>query len=120
RKWKDRVAQLTVDPSGVVTATSTINTPYVEGNSGPGDLPPGAVPKDRLVKQTRARMEAILFNKAVEEKLPTVRLQILDEFVREYPQSMHMAKVNYLYYIAYRQMPDDAKALAAAEQILKK
>jgi outer membrane protein assembly factor BamD (BamD/ComL family) len=65
-------------------------------------------------------MEAALFNKAIEEPNATVRLDTLDQFVKQFPQSIHLTKVSYLYYLVYRQLGDKTKALTAAEQILTK
>jgi len=65
-------------------------------------------------------MEAALFNKAIEETNPTLRIDTLDQFAKQFPQSAHIGKANYLYYLAYRQLGDNKKALAAAETLLAK
>lgn len=119
KKWGDRLAQLNQnETTGAITASSTINLPFVDGPGGGFDTPgtpgaPGSV--SRLMK---ARMEAALFNKAIEETNPTVRLDTLDQFLKQFPQSAHLSKVNYLRYLAYRQLGDNKKALTVAEQIV--
>lgn len=119
KKWVDRLAQLNQnETTGAITATSTINLPFVDGPGGGVDAPgtpgaPGSV--SRMVK---ARMEAALFNKAIDETNPTVRLDTLDQFLKQFPQSAHLSKVNYLRYLAYRQLGDTKKALTVAERIV--
>lgn len=119
KKWGDRLAQLNQsETTGAITSSSTINLPFVDGPGGGGDTPetpgtPGSV--SRLMK---ARMEAALFNKAIEETNPTVQLDTLDQFLKQFPQSAHLFKVNYLRYLAYRQLGDNKKALTVAEQIV--
>lgn len=117
KKWKDRLAQLNIEPSGSVSATSTIATPYVEGSGAAGESPNDP---QRASKQVRARMEASLFNRALQESDPGVRIKILDQFAKDFPQSIHLNKVNYLFFVAYRQAGDEGKSLQVAEQILQK
>ncbi len=119
KKWGDRLAQLNQgETTGAITTSSTINLPFTDGPggaAGAAETPgaPGAV--SRMVK---ARMEAALFNKAVEETNATVRLDTLDQFVKQFPQSAHLSKVGYLRYLAYRQLGDNKKAFTVAEQIV--
>jgi tetratricopeptide (TPR) repeat protein len=119
KKWSDRLAQLSQnEPTGNVSASSTIALPFAEGDGVAGEAPgkgPGTVSKS-----VKLRMEAGLFNKAIQETNPTVRLEILNQFTKQFPQSPHMSKVTYLYYLAYREMGDKNKALGLAEQILTK
>jgi tetratricopeptide (TPR) repeat protein len=121
KRWKDRLAQLTpLDAAGTVTASSTVRGPYVEGAdsaAAPGDL---SIDGHSQSKQLRARAEAMLFNKAVAENDPATRIQILNKFVLEFPQSVHLSKVNYLYFAAFRRTGDEKRSLAIAEQILQK
>jgi tetratricopeptide (TPR) repeat protein len=119
KKWSDRLAQLSQnEPNGNVSASSTIALPFTEGTGAAGEAPgkgPGTVSR-----QVKLRMEAGLFNKAIQETNPTVRLEVLNQFAKQFPQSQHMSKVTYLYYLAYREMGDKTKALGLAEQILAK
>jgi len=118
KKWTERLGQLSQEPNGTVSASSTTNTPYIEGAGMSGDGPKD--PKAQAVKTVRARQEAALFNKALQEADPSVRIEILNQYVQQYPQSIHINKVNYLYYLAYREMKDEKRAMAMAEQILTK
>jgi len=118
KKWTERLGQLSQEPNGTVSASSTTNTPYIEGAGMAGDGPKD--PKAQAVKTVRARQEAALFNKALQEADPSVRIEILNQYVQQYPQSIHINKVNYLYYLAYREMKDEKRAMAMAEQILTK
>jgi tetratricopeptide (TPR) repeat protein len=118
RKWSGRLAQLSQEPNGTVSASSTISSPYVEGaamaSEGPKD------PKAQGTRTARARQEAALFNKAIEEISPAARIEILNQFVQQFPQSVHLNKVDYLSYLAYREMKDEKKAMSMAKQILSK
>jgi tetratricopeptide (TPR) repeat protein len=121
KKWKDRLAVLTAEPTSDISATSTVHLPYSDGDladpSAP-PLPPAAI--QNLPKPAKARLEASMFNRAVQETQPALRLTALDQFSRAFPDSVHIGKALYLYFVAYRQAHDDKKALAVAEQILKK
>ncbi len=118
RKWTERLGQLSQEPNGTVSASSTTNTPYIEGAGMAGDGPKD--PKAQAAKTVRARQEAAIFNKALQEIDPSVRIETLNQYVQQYPQSIHINKVNYLYYVAYREMKDEKRAMAMAEQILTK
>jgi tetratricopeptide (TPR) repeat protein len=121
KKWGDRLAQLNQSEStGAITATSTINLPFAEGPDGAAEVPgvPGA--PGTVSRMVKARMEASLFNKAIAENNPTVRLDTLDQFLKQFPQSAHISKVNYLRYQAYRDLKDNKNALTVAEQIVAK
>ncbi|MEO8126670.1 MAG: hypothetical protein ABJF23_30125 [Bryobacteraceae bacterium] len=121
KKWGDRLAQLNQsENSGAVTTASTINLPFAEGPDGAADAPgtPGA--PGTVSRMVKARMEASLFNKAIAENNPTVRLDTLDQFLKQFSQSAHISKVNYLRYQAYRDLKDNKNALAVAEQIVAK
>ncbi len=118
KKWSDRLEQLTQEPNGTISASSSISTPYVEGAGMAGESPKD--PKELGVKTARARQEAALFNAALEAAAPPARIAALDEFCQKFPQSVHLNKVNYLYYLAYRDMKDEQKAMSMAEQILSK
>jgi tetratricopeptide (TPR) repeat protein len=118
KRWTERLGQLSQEPNGTVSASSTTNTPYVEGVGMAGDGPKD--PKAQAAKTVRARQEAALFNKALQEADPSVRIEILNQYLQQYPQSIHINKVNYLYYLAYREMKDEKRAMAMAEQILTK
>src|SRR6266851_2322087 len=122
KKWTARLAELEpVEPTGTVTATSTINTPFVEGNmssvAGPSPKASGPV---SFTKLSKSRLEAVAFNRALAESSTSVRLDLFQNFLREYPQSPHLSKVHYLVYSTYRQAGDDKNALAEAESILAK
>ena len=117
KKWTDRLAQLTqTEPTGVVTATSIINAPFVEGGGGAGETLKGSGGPNAVSRQAKARMEAALFNKAIQETDPTRRLETLNDFIRQFPQSLHISKINYLFYLAYRELGDKSKALSAASR----
>jgi tetratricopeptide (TPR) repeat protein len=121
KKWKDRLAVLTAEPSTAVTATSTINTPFVDTTmADPAAVTSAIADIQNMPKPAKARLEAALFNRSVQETNLAAKISALDQFSRAFPQSVHMNKVNYLYFIAYRQAHDDKKALAIAEQILQK
>jgi tetratricopeptide (TPR) repeat protein len=121
KKWTDRLAQLSQnEPTGAVSATSTINTPFVEGAGAAGEAPGAPGAPGTISRQLKARMEAALFNKAIGENNPTIRIDTLEQFLKQFPQSAHINKANYLIYLAYRNMADNKKALDAAEQILTK
>jgi tetratricopeptide (TPR) repeat protein len=119
KKWADRLASLTqTEPSGTVTATSTIRSPYVEGAENDAAGP--TLAPDQLTPRARARLEAGMFNRALEESDGKKQLELLDQFAKTFPQSPHMNKVVYLNFLAYRKLNDDRRALAIAETMLAK
>lgn len=113
-KWTDRLAQLNEEREAVA-AGSAANS-YWRGKGLAGDMPKD--PRAMIERNAKARQEAMLFNRAISEADPAVRLQALSQFVQDYPESPHLNKVNYLYYLAYREMKDEKNAMAMAEQIL--
>lgn len=118
KKWSERLGQLSQEPNGTVSARSTTATPFVEGAAMAGEGP--SDPKALGAKNSRARQEAALFNKALQETDPSVRIETLNQFIQQYAQSVHLNKVNYLYYLSYRDMKDEKNAMATAEKILTK
>ena len=120
KKWKERLAALQVEPSGAVTASSSVNTPFVDGMSDPAAAPPPIADIENLPKPAKARLEAMMFNRSIQETDPTAKVRLLNQFSQSFPQSVHLSKVDYLYFVSYRQMHDDKKAFAIAEQLLAK
>ncbi|HUS06716.1 MAG TPA: hypothetical protein VMZ52_10485 [Bryobacteraceae bacterium] len=120
KKWKDRLAFLTqTDLVETVTATSTVRSPYVEGGDPIPTALPGS-PQAQMSPRAKARQEAALFNRALEEQDAHKKLELLDQFAGMFPQSIHLNKVVYLNFLTYRKLGDDKGALAIAESILVK
>jgi tetratricopeptide (TPR) repeat protein len=115
-KWTERLKQLE-PPEGAVTAESTIRLPFVDEDPGT-DL--ASVDFSEIPKAHRNRVEAILFNKSLEEKDSKRKLQLLSLFERQFPASTHLGKVRYLFFLTHVERNDTAKALAAAEAILER
>ena len=119
KKWGDRLAQLNQSETpGAITTSSTINLPFAEGTDGAAGAPGTPEATGSVSRLVKLRMEAALFNRAVAETNPTVRLDTLDQFLKQFPESVHVPKINYLRYLAYRQVGDTNKALTLAEQIV--
>jgi tetratricopeptide (TPR) repeat protein len=114
-KWTERLKQLE-PPEGSVSADSTVRLPFVDDI--PADL--AAVDLSSIPKQQRDRVEAFLFNRALDEKDLVRRLQLLSLFERQFPSSSHLGKVRYMFYTTHLQRQDHTKALAAAEAILER
>lgn len=112
-KWSARLKQLE-PPEGDVTVASSMRLPFVD--EIPADL--AAVDLSSIPKQHKNRVEAFLFNRALEEKDPVRKLQLLSVFEKQFPVSSHLSKVRYLFYLTHLQRQDHAKALAAAEAVL--
>lgn len=115
-KWSERLKQLE-PPEGVVSAESTVRLPFVDDDPG-ADL--AGVDFSEIPKAQRNRVEAILFNKALEEKDTKRKLQLLSLFERQFPASTHLGKVRYLFFRTHVDRNDNPKALAAAEAILER
>ena len=115
-KWSDRLKQLE-PPEGEVTTTSTVRLPFIDDDPGT-DL--AAVDFSEIPKGHRNRVEAILFNRALEEKDIKRKLQLLSLFERQFPSSTHLNKVRYLFFLAHMERNDHPKALAVAEAILER
>jgi tetratricopeptide (TPR) repeat protein len=115
-KWSERLKQLE-PPEGTVAATSTVRLPFVD-EEAPADL--AAVDLSNLSKPQKARVEAILFNRALEETAPKRKIELLKLFERQFPSSLHLTKVRYLFFSTFRDMDDHANALAAAEAVIER
>jgi tetratricopeptide (TPR) repeat protein len=115
-KWTGRLKQLE-PPEGEVTANSTVRLPFVDDDPA-GDL--AAVDFSEIPKAHRNRVEAILFNRALEEQEPNRKLQLLSLFERQFPASSHLNKVRYLFFLTHMERNDHPKALAVAEALLER
>jgi tetratricopeptide (TPR) repeat protein len=115
-KWRDRLKQLE-PPEGEVTASSAIRLPFVDEEPS-GDL--ANVDLSTIPKAQKPRVEAILFNRALQETDPKRKLEFLSLFERQFPNSSHLGKVRYLFFITHRDRQDHGKALAAAEAFLER
>jgi tetratricopeptide (TPR) repeat protein len=115
-KWRERLKQLE-PPEGEVTASSNVRLPFVD-EEPEGDL--GMVDLTTLPKNQRPRVEAILFNRALEETDLKRRVQLLSVFEKNFPASSHLGKVRYLFFLTHRDAQDHAKALSAAEAVLER
>jgi tetratricopeptide (TPR) repeat protein len=115
-KWRERIKQLEA-PQGEVTASSAVRLPFVDDEPA-GDL--STLDLSSVPKSQKPRIEAILFNKAVEERDPKRRLELLTLFAKQFPSSVHIGKVSYLFFLTHRERQDHVKALAAAEAFLER
>ena len=115
-KWRDRLKQLE-PPEGEVTASSNVRLPFVD-DEPEGDV--GLVDLSTLPKNQRPRVEAILFNRALEEPDSKRRLQLLSAFEKNFPASSHLGKVRYLFFVTHREAQDHVKALSAAEAVVER
>jgi hypothetical protein len=115
-KWRDRLKQLE-PPEGAVTASSTVRLPFIDDEPA-GDL--GAVDLGNVPKQHKSRVEAILFNRALQESDLKRKLQLLSLFEKEFPASSHLNKVRYLFFLTHQERQDHTRALAVAEAILER
>ena len=113
-KWRERLKQLEA-PQVEVSASSTIRLPFVD-EEPVGDL--STVDLSNVPKSQKPRLEAILFNRALEERDTKRRLELLALFAKQFPSSAHMGKVGYLLFATHRERQDHTKALAAAEAYL--
>ena len=113
-KWREKL-KLLEPPEGEVTATSAIRLPFIDEEPS-GDL--GAVDLSTVPKSQKPRLEAILFNRAVEERDPKRRLDLLTLFAKQFPSSAHMGKVGYLFFVTHRERQDHPKALLQPKPIL--
>ena len=109
-KWREKL-KLLEPPEGEVTATSAIRLPFIDEEPS-GDL--GAVDLSTVPKSQKPRLEAILFNRALEERDPKRRLDLLTLFAKQFPSSAHMGKVGYLFFVTHRERQDHPKALAGS------
>jgi tetratricopeptide (TPR) repeat protein len=115
-KWRDRLKQLE-PPEGEVTASSTVRLPFVDDEPA-GDI--GDIDLTSIPKNQRPRVEAILFNRALEEVDSKRRIQLLSVFEKNFPASSHLGKVRYLFFLTHREAQDHTKAMAAAEAVLER
>ena len=73
----------------------------------------------RSMDQTDASQEYTLYNQALKTTDMRKRIALLDELESKYPEHKFKHDVLLLYYISYRQLGEQPKALAAAERFLK-
>lgn len=112
-KWRDRLKAL--QPETDVTVASNEHLPFIDDEPA-GDL--DKVDLTTVPKQQMARLEAIVFNRALSEKDYKRKLQLLSLFEKEFPKSQRIASIRYLFYLTYREKEDTKKALKAAEALL--
>ena len=99
-----------------MTVASSVRLPFID--EVPGDL--AAVDLSTIPKQHRNRVEAFLFNRALEETDVVRKLQLMSLFERQFPNSPHLGKLRYMFFLTYQERQDHAKALAAAEAVLER
>jgi tetratricopeptide (TPR) repeat protein len=58
------------------------------------------------------------YKAAVTAKNPGDRIKLLEQFVKEHPQTQHAGDIEITLFLAYREQGDSAKALAAAEKLV--
>lgn len=115
-KWDSRLTELTAEPEESVTATSKVNTPYVAEEER--DEVVASVGTPVLTSRMRASLEASMFNNAAQETDPRRRLELVQQFVSEYPDSPNVAFAGYLRFTSLRDLGEHNLAVAAAEAIL--
>jgi tetratricopeptide (TPR) repeat protein len=69
-------------------------------------------------ESARSAIELEAYRDAVTAKMPADRVKLLDEFLRMYPQTSRAGDVEVAVFLAYREMGDAPKALAAAEKLV--
>lgn len=115
-KWRDRLKQLEA-PQGEITASSAVRLPFVD-EEPTGDL--ADIDLSSIPKAQKPRVEAILFNRALNETDSKKKLELLSLFERQFPDSNHLGKTRYLFFLTHRGRDDHSKALAAAEAVLER
>ena len=58
------------------------------------------------------------YNAALTAKNPADRIKLLEEFLKNHPQTKHADDIEVAMFLAYREQGDAAKALAAAEKLV--
>lgn len=58
------------------------------------------------------------YREAVTAKSPAERIKLLEQFLKNHPQTIHGDSIEITVFLAYREMGDAAKALAAAERLV--
>ena len=58
------------------------------------------------------------YRTAVTAKNPAERIKLLEEFLRDHPQTQHAGDIEITLFLSYREQGDAAKALAAAEKLV--
>ncbi len=66
----------------------------------------------------RQAVEQDAYKNAVTAKNPVERVKLLEEFLKNHPQTAHASDIEVAVFLAYREQGDAAKALAAAEKLV--
>ncbi len=86
----------------------------------PPDPEESKVAQERIeyARQIVANTDYVEYTKAIGIKGPTDRISALEEFVKRVPQNPYMDQIETAEFLAYKEMGDLEKTLAAAEKIL--
>ncbi len=66
----------------------------------------------------REANQAAAYNEAVTAKNSADRVKLLEQFLKDHPDTKHAEDIEIMVYLAYREQGDAAKALAAAEKLV--
>jgi len=66
----------------------------------------------------RQAIEFDAYKNAITAKNPADRIKLLEEFLKNHPQTQHAGEIEITLFLAYREQGDSAKALAAAEKLV--
>ena len=69
-------------------------------------------------QNARQMVEYEAYKTAFTAKNPADRIKMLEEYSKAYPQNSHAGDIEVAVFLAYREMGDSAKALAAAEKLV--
>ena len=104
QKWDDRLTELTTESERARTVDAGVGTTAAQINP----------------EHVKAEREAAAFNQAAQEGDPRRRLELVQQFMNEYPESGNAGSAGYLRFLALRDMGENAAALASAEALLTK
>jgi tetratricopeptide (TPR) repeat protein len=73
-----------------------------------------------LARQLVGSEEYALYKKAFDTSDPRRKVELLDQLQRQFPNGLYSKQTQLLYFLAYRQMGDTAKAFSLGERILER
>lgn len=69
-------------------------------------------------ENARQANDAEAYNQAITAKNPAERIKLLEDFLKNHPQSKHAGDIEIAMFLAYREQGDSVKSLAAAEKLV--
>lgn len=117
-------AQQKKDPASIAQWNERVQKLAGELSTSPQPKSPDDVAaweeRVNLARQLLGSEEYALYKKAFEAPDPRRKLELIDQLQKRYPNGIYAKQAQLIYFLAYRQMGDNKRALAIGERILER